>query len=112
MFIFPYFRKHDVIVHGSNIKQRITIIIIGVVVRDVITYHEVNSLAGILLKILSLSSVMVFRSTASIWSIGKLLTISGVLFFGVSEAFSLMSSFTFGVPAKIVCALFLLNLKQ
>ena len=63
-------------------------------------------------EILLFSSVMVFRSTASIWSIGKSLTFSGVLFFGMSEAFSLMSSFTFGVLAKMVFALFLLNSQQ
>ena len=71
-------------------------------------------LSGILsgmFEILLLSSVMVFRSTASICSVGKPLTFSGVLFFGMSE-FSLMSSFPFGVPAKMVFALFLLNLKQ
>ena len=71
-------------------------------------------LSGILsgmFEILLLSSVMVFRLTASIWSVGKPLTFSGVLFFGMSEFF-LMSSFPFGVPAKMVFALFLLNLKQ
>ena len=69
-------------------------------------------LPGIMFEKLLLSSVIVFRSTASIWSIGKSLTSFGVLFFGMSEAFSLISSFTFGVPAKMVFALFLLNLKQ
>ena len=69
-------------------------------------------LPGIMFEKLLLSSVIVFRSTASIWSIGKSLTFFGVLLFGMSEAFSLISSFTFGVPAKMVFALFLLNLKQ
>ena len=42
---FPCIREHDVNVHGSHIKQRIIIIRTGAVVRDVITYHEVNLLA-------------------------------------------------------------------
>ena len=62
-------------------------------------------LSGIIFEILLLSSLMVFQSTASIWSIGMSMTFSGVLFFGMSEAFSSMSSFTFGVPAKMICAL-------
>ena len=45
-------------------------------------------LSGILFEILLLSPVMVFQSTASIWSIGKSLTFSGILLFGMSEAFS------------------------
>ena len=45
MFIFPYFHEHVVIVSGSHIRKRIMIIRTGVVVRDFITYLEVNSLA-------------------------------------------------------------------
>ena len=59
-------------------------------------------LSWILFEILLLSFVMVFRSTASIWYIGKTLTFSGVLFFGMSEAFS---SFTFSVSTTMVFAL-------
>ena len=44
-------------------------------------------LSGIMFEILLLSPV-VFQSTASIWSIGKSLTFSGILLFGMSEAFS------------------------
>ena len=62
-------------------------------------------LSGIIFEILLLSSLMVFQSTASIWSIGMSMTFSGVLFFGMSEAFSSMSSFAFVVPAKMICAL-------
>ena len=45
LFIFPSFREHAINVCGSHIRHRIIIIRTGVVVRDVITYHEVNSLA-------------------------------------------------------------------
>ena len=108
MFIFPYFREHVANVHGSHIRQRIIMIRTGVVVRDVITnsirWLLFRILSGILFEILLLLSVMVFRSTASIWSIGKSLTFSGVLLFGMYEEFSFMFSSAFGVPAKMVCA--------
>ena len=41
---FSYFREHVINVHGSHIRHHIIIIRTGVVVRDVITYHEINSL--------------------------------------------------------------------
>ena len=66
-------------------------------------------LSGILCEIFFwifiLSSVMVFRSTASIWSVEKSWIISGVLFFGLSEAFSLYMRFRFSVPAKFLWTL-------
>ena len=44
LFIFPYFREHVINIHESHIRKLIIIIRTGVVVRDVITYYEVNSL--------------------------------------------------------------------
>ena len=43
MFILPYFHEHVINVRGSDTRRHIIIIRTGVVVRDVITYHEINS---------------------------------------------------------------------
>ena len=118
MLIFPYSREHviksmEVILDTASLSLELELLF---EMLSLTTKSNRRLLSGILprvmFEILLLSFVMVFRSTASIWSVGKSLTFSGVLLFGLSEAFFLMSSFTFGVPAKMVFALFLINLKK
>ena len=93
----------------SRIRQRVIIIrrvlllaMLSLTTKS-ISWPLCGILPGILFGIL-LSSVML-RSTASIWSVRKPLTFSGMLFFGISEEFSFRSSFTFSVPTKMVWAL-------
>ena len=111
MFSFLYFRDHVVNVHGSHIRQRIIIIRTGVVVSDVITYHEISSQAIIWNNVWNIvwNNVIVVCDGVPIDYIDmvrrKDITFSGVLLFDMFEAFSFRPSFTLTVPAKMVYAL-------